>query len=78
MTTTPAQFHAALKAVIKRAIIVLDALGDSEMRFRTVGQVWGRAIDDAAMAYGYSEARVRFIPTAREIAQCVYRKPYLS
>lgn len=63
------QFHAALKSVIKRAIIVLDALGDSEMRFQSTGQVWGRAIDDAAMAYGYGEARVRFIPTAREIAQ---------
>lgn len=67
--TTPAQFHSALKAVIKRAIIVLDALGDSEMRFQSTGQVWDRAIDDAGMAYGYSEASVRFVPTAREIAQ---------
>lgn len=66
---TAAQFHSALKAVIKRAIIVLDALGDSEMRFQNTGQVWDRAIDDAGMAYGYSEASVRFVPTAREIAQ---------
>ncbi|WP_441228069.1 hypothetical protein AB7813_08945 [Tardiphaga sp. 20_F10_N6_6] len=30
-----ARYHAALKAVFKRAIIVLDALGgDSEMRFQ--------------------------------------------
>jgi hypothetical protein len=64
-----AQYHAALKAVIKRAIIVLDALGDSELRFQNQGQVWSRAIDDAAMAYGWTEATVRFIPTAREIAQ---------
>jgi hypothetical protein len=66
---TAKQFHAALKGVIKRAIIVLDALGDSEMRFQGTGQVWNRAINDASMAYGYSEANVRFVPTAREIAQ---------
>jgi hypothetical protein len=69
MNPTPIQFHSALKAVIKRAIIVLDALGDSEMRFQNTGQVWDRAINDAGMAYGYSEATVRFVPTAREIAQ---------
>ncbi|MGM4967414.1 DUF6362 family protein [Tardiphaga sp. 1201_B9_N1_1] len=63
------RFHTALKSVIKRAIIVLDALGDSEMRFQSQGQVWNRAINDAALAYGYTEATVRFIPTAREIAQ---------
>jgi hypothetical protein len=66
---TAAKYHSALKAVIKRAIIVLDALGDSEMRFQNQGQVWNRAINDAALEYGYTEATVRFIPTAREIAQ---------
>jgi hypothetical protein len=69
LSPTASQFHTALKGVIKRAIIVLDALGDSEMRFQNTGQVWDRAINDAGMAYGYSEATVRFIPTAREIAQ---------
>ncbi|MGM4999240.1 DUF6362 family protein [Tardiphaga sp. 538_B7_N1_4] len=63
------KYHSALKSVIKRAIIVLDALGDSEMRFQNQGQVWSRAINDAALAYGYTDATVRFIPTAREIAQ---------
>jgi hypothetical protein len=29
---TASNYHSALKSVIKRAIIVLDALGDSEMR----------------------------------------------
>lgn len=48
---------------------MLDALGDSEMRFQNQGQVWNRAINDAALAYGYTDAMVRFIPTAREIAQ---------
>jgi hypothetical protein len=62
------KFHAAL-ILIKRAIIVLDALCDSEMRFQNQRQVWNRAIDDAALACGYTEATVRFIPTAREIAQ---------
>jgi hypothetical protein len=72
------QFHSALKGVIKRAIIVLDALGDSDDRFQTVGQVWRRAIDDAGMAYGYSEAKVRFIPTAHEIAQAETVADWLS
>lgn len=35
---TAAKYHSALKAVIKRAIIVLDALGDSEMRFQKQGR----------------------------------------
>lgn len=69
MLPTAKQYHAGLKAVVKRAIIVLDALGDSELRFQSVAKVWERAIDDAGMAYGYTETRVRFIPTAREIAQ---------
>lgn len=66
---TPSQLHAALKIAIKRAILVLDSLGDSEMRFQTTGRVWDRAVSDAGMAYGYNEAVVRFVPTAREIAQ---------
>jgi hypothetical protein len=66
---TPKQQHAALKVAIKRAIVVLDALGDKELRFQSMGQVWARAIDDAALAYGYSETRVRIVPTARQIAQ---------
>lgn len=66
---TPKQQHAALKVAIKRAIVVLDALGDSELRFQNMGQVWSRAIDDVGLAYGYSETRVRIVPTAREIAQ---------
>jgi hypothetical protein len=66
---TPKQEHAALKVVIKRAIVVLDATGDAEMRFQNMGQVWNRAIGDAALAYGYGETRVRLVPTARQIAQ---------
>jgi hypothetical protein len=42
--------HVALKAVIQRAIIVLDALADSEMRFQNQGQLWNRSINDAALA----------------------------
>ncbi|WP_342714429.1 DUF6362 family protein [Bradyrhizobium sp. B024] len=66
---TPKQQHACLKVAVKRAIVVLDALGDSELRFQNMGQVWSRAIDDVGLAYGYGEARVRIVPTAREIAQ---------
>ncbi|WPO43951.1 hypothetical protein [Tardiphaga sp. 42S5] len=57
-----------MNAVIKRAIIVLDAPGDSGIRFQNQKQVWSRAINDAALAYGYLEVTVRFILTAREIA----------
>jgi hypothetical protein len=32
-----AKYHSVLKVVIKRAIIALDALGDSEMRFSEPG-----------------------------------------
>jgi hypothetical protein len=61
--------HGLLKAAVKRSIIVMDAMGDSEMRFQNMGQVWSRAVDDAWLAYGSNETRVRFVPTAREIAQ---------
>jgi hypothetical protein len=53
----------------ERAITVLDAPGDSEMRFQNQGQIWNRAINDAALAYGYTdytEATMQFIPTARD------------
>lgn len=55
-------------AVVKRAIVVPDAQGDLEARYPSIGLVWGGAIDGASMAYGYSQARVRFILTAGEIA----------
>lgn len=66
---TPKQQHASLKIAVKRAIVVLDTLGDNEMRFQNMGQVWNRATADASLAYGYNETRVRIVPTAREIAQ---------
>jgi hypothetical protein len=66
---TPKQQHAALKAAIKRSIVIMDALGDKEMRFQGMGQVWNRATADAGLAYGYNETRVRIVPTAREIGQ---------
>ncbi|WP_441255906.1 DUF6362 family protein [Tardiphaga sp. 285_C5_N1_2] len=39
------------------------------MRCQNQGQVWNRAVNDAALTYGYTEATIRFIPTAREIVQ---------
>jgi len=65
---TPADAEAASHlhgAVVKRAIVVLDAQGNLEARFQSMGLLWGRAIDGASMAYGYSQARVL---TAGEIA----------
>ncbi|MGF6431478.1 DUF6362 family protein [Bradyrhizobium elkanii] len=66
---TPKQQHSALKVAIKRGIVVLDALGDTELKFQSMSQVWNRATADAVLAYGYNETRVRIVPTAREIAQ---------
>ncbi|MGJ5022344.1 DUF6362 family protein [Bradyrhizobium oligotrophicum] len=66
---TPQQQHSALKAAIKRSIIIMDAVADKEARFQCMGQVWSRATSDATLAYGYNEARVRIVPTAREIGQ---------
>lgn len=60
-------------------ITVLDAPGDSEMRFQNPGPVWNRAINDAALAYcynDYTEARMQFIPTARDCGREVLaRRP---
>lgn len=75
---TPKQYHAALKAVIKRAILVMDAAGDREMRFLHVGQFWDRAVGDADLAYGYNVASVRIVPTSREIAQADIVAEWLS
>jgi hypothetical protein len=48
---TSGQYHAALKAVIKREIIVLDALGDSELRFQSISRILNLATADAGLAY---------------------------
>lgn len=80
---TARQYHRALKGVIKRAIIVLDALGDSEMRFLSFGKVLNRAAcdptwngDQSVLAYDQTTT-VRFIPTAREIAQAEIAESWL-
>ncbi len=65
---TPKQMHAALKIIIKRGILVLDAMGDIDAKFRSAG-IWGLTVDDAWHAYGQNRARVRLVPTARESAQ---------
>jgi hypothetical protein len=63
----------SMLAVLKHAIIVLDALG---LRKLHAGQaptlesgMATLAVGDAAVAYGYSEAKAKFRPTPREIAQ---------
>lgn len=78
------QYHKALKGVIKRAIIVLDALGDSEMRFLSVGRALNNAMNDptwngdqSVLAYDQTTF-VRFIPTAREIAQAEIVETWLT
>ncbi|HCX19051.1 MAG: hypothetical protein CL533_04355 [Afipia sp.] len=81
---TPQQYHKALKGVIKRAIIVLDALGDAEMRFLSFGKALNRAADDptwngdqSVLAYDQTTF-VRLIPTAREIAQAEIVESWLT
>lgn len=76
MTYTAAQYHRALKGVIKRAIIVLDALGDSEMRFLALGRALNEfenvsrwdALDRSVIAFNQPNY-VKVVPTSREIAQ---------
>ncbi|TGN75947.1 hypothetical protein EOW77_0032275 [Bradyrhizobium yuanmingense] len=77
-----ARLHGALKAAVKRSIVVMDAMLDPERRFlRPAGgmaSLWSQAIDQAEEAYGYTQTRVRFIPTAREIAQAETVADWLS
>lgn len=76
------RLHASLKAAVKRSIVVMDAMLDPERRFlrpaSAMASLWAQAIDQAEEAYGYSETRVRFIPTAREIAQAETVADWLS
>ncbi|MBM7483338.1 hypothetical protein ACVWWI_003346 [Bradyrhizobium sp. USDA 3686] len=76
------RLHASLKAAVKRSIVVMDAMLDPDRRFLRVacsmGPVWAQAIDQAEDAYGYTETRIRFIPTAREIAQAETVADWLS
>lgn len=81
---TARQYHCALKGIIKRAIIVLDALGDSEMRFLSVGRILNRSTDvptwsgdQSVLAYDQTTF-VRLIPTAREIAQAEIVETWLT
>lgn len=77
-----ARLHRTLKAVVKRSIVVMDAMLDPERRFlrpaSAMASLWSQAIDEPEEAYGYSETRVRFIPTAREIAQAETVADWLS
>jgi len=76
MIDEAARYHRALKGVIKRAIIVLDALGDSEMRFLALGRAWNEeekvarwdAVDRSVIAFNQPNY-VKEVPTSREIAQ---------
>ncbi len=51
-----------------RGIVVLDALGDSELKFQRVSQVWNRATSDAVCPTATTRPASES-PTAREIAQ---------
>lgn len=68
----------ALKEAIRRAIVVLNALGSSDQRYLALGSAWSGANDDPTLAYGYSEIVVRIQPTAREISQAEIVAEWLS
>jgi hypothetical protein len=69
MLDTPQQLHTALKLTIKHFILVMDALGDREMKWLSTGSHWNQAVNEAT-AYGYTApSNIRLIPTSREISQ---------
>jgi hypothetical protein len=76
------RLHASLKAAVKRSIVVMDAMLDPERRFlrpaSAMASLWSQAIDEPEEAYGYSQTRVRFVPSAREIQQAETVADWLS
>lgn len=74
----PPNLHAALKRTIKHFILVMDSLGDREMRWLNQGANWNRAINEQS-AYGYTpQSAVRMQPTSREVSQAEIVASWLS
>lgn len=78
-TTTPEQLLAAVREILRRAVMTMAALRDPDRRFLGIAQMPQHVVHDVQEAYGYSSASVRdFQPSAYEIAQADVVLPWLA
>jgi hypothetical protein len=69
--TQPRHMLAALKIAVRDGVLVMQAMDDPDYKWRRpLTSTWRiSAPDDANTAYAYSEIRLRFVPTPRDITR---------
>jgi hypothetical protein len=78
-TTTPLDLLAAVREILRRAVMTLAAMRDPDRRFLGLQQMPQHVVHDVQQAYGYSSTAVReFIPSAYEIEQADVVLPWLA
>ena len=79
MNETPHELLAAVREILRRAVMTLAALRDPDRRFLGLAQMPAHVVHDVQDAYGYSSASVRdFRPSAYEIEQAEVVLPWLA
>lgn len=79
MSATPQDLLAAVREILRRAVMTLAALRDPDRRYLGLQQMPQHVVHDVKEAYGYSSATVRdFQPSAYEIAQADVVLPWLA
>jgi hypothetical protein len=79
MSSTPQELLAAMREILRRAVMTLAALRDPDRRFLGLSQMPQHVVHDVKEAYGYSSASVRdFQPSAYEIEQADVVLPWLA
>lgn len=79
MRETPQELLAAVREILRRAVMTLAALRDPDRRFLGLQQMPQHVVHDVKEAYGYSSASVRdFQPSAYEIEQADVVLPWLA
>lgn len=79
MTEQKSQLLAAMREIIRRAVMTLAALRDPDRRYLGLAQMPQHVVHDVKEAYGYSSATVRdFAPSAYEIEQADVVLPWLA
>jgi hypothetical protein len=70
---------AALKAAIRNGVLVMQALDDPDYKYRRpLSSTWRiSAPDDPNTAYAYTELRLRFVPSPRDITRAEYVDSWL-
>jgi hypothetical protein len=68
---SPRTMLAALKAAIRNGVLVMQAMSDLDYRWRQpLRSTWRiSAPDDPNTAYAYTELRLRFVPSPRDITR---------